>query len=455
VTSAYPLLILCVGLVVVVGGIVVLRLHAFIALIAAAMIVSLMAPGDWGDKIPRVAEAFGSTAAGVGIVIALAAIIGMAMTASGAADRVVRMFLGLFGERRGGTALMASGFTLAIPVFFDTVFFLLVPLVRSMYRRTGRHYLKYLVAAASCAVAHALIPPTPGPLIIADTLAIDLGVMMLVGCAVGLPAAAAGLVFGAWVDRTVPVTPPRAEAATDVPTGVDDANLPGLGWSIAPIVVPVALITANTVARAMSPDGAASPLMHALAVLGNPQTALLVAAAIALWTYRRQCRPSSQQVADAVGEALMAAGVIVLITCAGGAFGGALRAAELAPAIQALAGDSASSGFGLLFMAFGVAALIKFAQGSSTAAMIVTSAMIVAMIDTASLGFHPVYVGTAIGAGSLVGSWMNDSGFWIFARMGGLTELQTLRTWTPLLALLGAVSMVMTLILAAVLPMAP
>jgi GntP family gluconate:H+ symporter len=170
-------------------------------------------------------------------------------------------------------------------------------------------------------------------------------------------------------------------------------------------------------------------------------------------TYWRHCRPAAQKLSAAVGEALMAAGVIVLITCAGGAFGGALRAAELAPAIQALAGNSASGGLGLLLLAFVVAALIKFAQGSSTAAMIVTSAMVATMLDGTSLSYHPVYLATAIGSGSLVGSWMNDSGFWIFARMGGLSELETLRTWTPLLALLGTVSMLVTLLLAVLLPM--
>jgi GntP family gluconate:H+ symporter len=453
-TIAYPLFVLFTGLVVVVGGIVVLRMHAFLALISAATIVSLLAPGEWSEKIPRVAEAFGSTAAGVGIVIALAAIIGMAMTASGAADRIVRAFLGLFGEQRGGTALMASGFTLAIPVFFDTVFFLLVPLVRSMFRRTGKHYLKYLIAAASCAVAHALIPPTPGPLIIAETLGVDLGVMLLVGTAVAVPAAFSSLAFGAWADRHIVVTPPRTPSVAEAPLSRDGIEPPALGWSLAPILVPVLLITANTIFRAL--DAEALPgLAGTLAVLGNPQLALLLAAFIALWTWWRHSRPSRVQVSDAVGEALMAGGVIVLITCAGGAFGGALRAAELAPAIQFLAGDAGGGGFGLLLMAFGVAALIKFAQGSSTAAMIVTSAMLAAMVDPATLGYHPVYVATAIGSGSLVGSWMNDSGFWIFARMGGLTEMETLATWTPLLALLGTVSMVMTLLLAAILPMAP
>jgi GntP family gluconate:H+ symporter len=157
---------------------------------------------------------------------------------------------------------------------------------------------------------------------------------------------------------------------------------------------------------------------------------------------------------NGMGEALMAGGVIVLITCAGGAFGASLRSAGLAAAIQELAGDAATGGLGLLLLAFSVAALIKFAQGSSTAAMIVTSAMFAAMLEPATLGFHPVYVATAIGSGSLVGSWMNDSGFWIFARMGGLSELQTLQTWTPLLALLGIVSMAATLLLAVVMPLA-
>ena len=457
-STSYPLFILLAGLVVVVGGIVILRMHAFLALICAATVVSLLAPGAWGDKIPRVAEAFGSTAAGVGIVIALAAIIGMAMTASGAADRIVRAFLRLFGERQGGTVLMASGFTLAIPVFFDTVFFLLVPLVRSMYRRTGKHYLKYLLAAASCAVAHALVPPTPGPLLVASTLGVDLGVMLLVGTAVALPAALASLVFAAWADRRIRVTPPPPLALPSSVVGRDELPLPGFGWSIAPVLVPVLLITANTILRAL--DGGALAERHPgaaglLAVLGNPQFALLLAAFIALWTWWRHCRPSAPELSDAVGEALMAGGVIVLITCAGGAFGGALRAAGLAPAIESVAGTAATGGYGLLLLAFGVSALLKFAQGSSTAAMIVTSAMIAAMIDPAMLGYHPVYVGTAIGSGSLVGSWMNDSGFWIFARMGGLSEMETLKTWTPLLALLGAVSMLMTLLLAALLPMAP
>ncbi|HZD52707.1 MAG TPA: SLC13 family permease [Woeseiaceae bacterium] len=451
----YPFAVLAVGLVVVVGGIIVLRLHAFLSLIAAALVVSLLAPGDWAEKVPRVAEAFGDTAAGIGIIIALAAIIGMAMAASGAADRVVELFLRLFGRERGAGALSASGFTLAIPVFFDTVFFLLVPLVRSMYRRSGRHYVRYLIAAATCASAHALVPPTPGPLLVADTLGVEVGTMMIVGLAVGLPAALAGLAFAAWTDRRMAVAAPDHQLPAQPAAA---RALPGAIWSLAPIVLPVALITCGNVLRAAGldggADGAGGSWLRLFQVLGTPDLALLLAAAVALLTWWRQRRPDRETLSEGIGDALMTGGVIVLITCAGGAFGAALRMAELAPAIRALTGDSAAAGVGVLFLGFGVTALLKFAQGSSTAAMIVASAMLAAMLDTSGVGFHRVYVATAIGSGSLVGSWMNDSGFWIFARMGGLTERQTLGTWTPLLALMGLVGMAVTLLLVSLFPMA-
>ncbi len=136
-----PLLILGIGIVVVIGLIIVLRVHAFIALITAAMIVSLLAPGEFADKINRVAAAFGNTVGGIGIVIALAAIIGKCLMDSGAADRIVRSFLKLLGEKNASWALMGSGFVLSIPVFFDTVFYLLVPLARSLHKRTQKNYM--------------------------------------------------------------------------------------------------------------------------------------------------------------------------------------------------------------------------------------------------------------------------------------------------------------------------
>ncbi len=134
-TDVYPLVILGIGIVAVVGMITILRLNAFVSLITSAIIVSMLAPGELATKISRVADAFGGAAGKIGIVIALAVVIGKCMMDSGAADRIVRAFLRLLGENRVSIALMSSGFVLSVPVFFDTVFYLLVPLARSAYKQ--------------------------------------------------------------------------------------------------------------------------------------------------------------------------------------------------------------------------------------------------------------------------------------------------------------------------------
>ena len=458
----HPLLILLVGMATILVGIVGLRLSAFLALITAAIVVSLLAPGEAAVKIGRVAEGFGRTAGTVGVVIALAAITGKAMMDSGAADRIVRAFLGLLGIERGATALCATGYVLSIPVFFDTVFYLLVPLARSMHGRTNRNYLKYLLAiAAGAAATHTLVPPTPGPLAIAGTLGVDLGTMVLVGIVVALPAAWVGLLFAGWVDRRMPVVPPAATAAVGASAATQP--LPGLIPSLLPIVLPVLLISSHTVVASMTArPGAHLVIWSALApyttIIGNPNLALLVSAGVALWVYARQRRVSRADLAELVDSSLMGAGFIILIIAASGAFGVALQASQIGPVIErAFVGKAAGAGSGLvfLFLGFGVASLIKIAQGSSTVAMITAAAMLAAMLpaNCGGLPFHTVYVATAIASGSLVGTWMNDSGFWLFSKMGGVTELDTLTSWTPVLAVVGVTSMVTTIVLALLVPL--
>jgi len=461
----HPTLILLIGIATILAGIVVLRLNAFLALIIAAIVVSLLAPGEAAVKIARVAEGFGRTAGTVGIVIALAAIIGKAMMDSGAADRIVNAFLALLGEKRGATALCSTGYILSIPVFFDTVFFLLVPLARSMYGRTNRNYLKYLLAiAAGAGATHTLVPPTPGPLAIAGTLGVDLGTMVLVGAVVALPAAAAGLLFAGWVDRRMPVVP-QAPAALGVSAAAvaPTAPLPGLIPSLLPILLPVLLISSHTVVASMT----ARPGMHVAmwstlepytAIIGNPNLALLVGTGIAMWVYARQRRASRADIAEMVETSITSAGVMILIIAASRGFGVALQATGIGSVIErTFVGQAAASGIGsglvFLFLGFGVASLIKLAQGSSTVAMITTAAMLAAMLPASGLPFHTVYVATAIASGSLVGTWMNDSGFWLFSKMGGVTEIQTLKSWTPVLGIVGVTAMVTTLALALLVPL--
>src|SRR6058998_529106 len=457
----HPLLILLVGMATILVGIVGLRLNAFLALITAAIVVSLLAPGEPAAKIGRVAEGFGRTAGTIGIVIALAAIAGKAMMDSGAADRIVTAFIGLLGEKRSATALCATGYVLSIPVFFDTVFYLLVPLARSGYARTNRYYLKYLLAiTAGAGATHTLVPPTPGPLAVAGTLGVDLGTMVLVGLVVALPAAGVGLLFAGWVDRRMPVVP---HASATAPAATEP--LPGLVPSLMPILLPVLLISSNTVVVSMTGrPGAYFAIWSALApytaIIGNPNLAMLVAAGVAMWVYARQRRVTRAALAEMVDTSLMGAGFIILIIAASGAFGVALQSAQIGPVIErAFVGQTAASGTGsgliFLFLGFGVASLIKIAQGSSTVAMITTAAMLAAMLpgNGGGLPFHTVYVATAIASGSLVGSWMNDSGFWMFSKMGGVTEVETLKSWTSVLAIVGVTAMVTTLVLALLVPL--
>ncbi len=450
-----PLLILALGILIVVGMIVGLRINAFVALITAAILVSLCAPGPWPAKIARVAEAFGSTAGSIGIVIAMAAVIGITMMASGAADRVVQAFLALLGERRGGTALTASGFVLSVPVFFDTVFYLLIPLARSMYRQTGGGYLGFVMAiTAGAAATHSLVPPTPGPLIIADNLGIDLGMMMLVGAAIAVPAAIAGFAFAGWMDRRMPV-PMRTVPGEEKVDQISGAT-PPLGLAVQPIVLPIMLISGKTVLTPLGESGSTGlqALAEWFSVLGDPNLALLLAAFASVALYVRMRHPSREAMGQLVEQSLLSGGIIILITSAGGTFGAMLKEAQIGPAIQAMLPAGAdASGIFLLLLGFGIATLLKFAQGSSTVAMITASAMSAAMVVPESLSFHVVYLGTAIGSGALVGSWMNDSGFWIYSKMGGITEAETLKSWTPLLAIIGIVGGIASLILALLVPL--
>jgi GntP family gluconate:H+ symporter len=226
-----------------------------------------------------------------------------------------------------------------------------------------------------------------------------------------------------------------------------ETELPGLVVSSLPIVLPVVLITTHTVTNAMAPG---SPLLEYTAFLGNPNFALLLSTAIALHVLARQKHYSLAQLAKPVETGLFSGGLIVLITCAGGAFGGMLARAGVGEALSALADRF---GVSKLFLAFLLGALFKIAQGSSTAAMITSATILAPLVVGQELPYHPVFVVMSIGAGSKIGSWMNDSGFWVVKQMSGLTEAETLKTWTPLLALMGVTAFAIVLLGSWLLPM--
>jgi GntP family gluconate:H+ symporter len=447
-----PIEILVIGVVLLIVMILVLRLNAFVALISSAIVVSLLSPGELADKVTRVGKAFGSVTGDIGIVIAMAAIIGKCMMDSGAADRVVRTFLKLLGEKRAPTALMLSGFVLSIPVFFDTVFYLLVPLARSLWRRTKKNYMLYVTAiVAGAAITHTLIPPTPGPLFMANELKVDVGLMMMIGLLIGLPASLVGVLVCKIINRLMDI-PMRPYAGQEESDPLDESQLPPFWISFAPIALPVILISLNTVTNAL---GVGKPMSQIAAVLGNRDMALLLAAAVAMFVLVNYQKISLRELAKRAEIALMSGGIIILITAGGGAFGAMLREAGIKDWLSELIGTEGQTvGFVMLMTAFAVAVVMKFAQGSGTVSMITTVSIFAAMgVSPKILGCNSVYLAMTIGSGSLVGDWMNNSGFWIFSRMGGFTEVETLKSWTILTAALGLTGLGFTLLLAYVMPM--
>lgn len=456
-----PLIILFVGTAITVLGIVRLRVGAFFALMLAAFVVSFLSPGELADKVPRVLAALGTAAGKLAVIIASAAVIGQCMTDSGAADRLVRAFLRLFGERRAPAALMTSGFVLSVPVFFDTVFYLLVPLARSLHRRTRKNYLLYILAIASgAAITHTLVPPTPGPLAVAEALRVEVGVMMVMGLLVGLPCSVVGLAISHRMQsrHPLPMRPlPGTVCDLDQPP-VPDASLPGLGVSLLPILLPVVLMASGTVvamtAQGAAPDHWSHALMPVTRVIGEPSLALLAAAAAAALVYVWHCRPDRETWGAQMEQAVMSAGAIILITAAGGAFGAMLKEAGVGGAIQAWFDDGDAPGtWVLLGMAWLIASLMKVSQGSTTVAMITAAGMMAAMIEGQPPPFHPVYLALAIGFGGLFVVWMNDSGFWIIARMSGFSEMEVLKTWTVTLAIMSVLGLLLTGLLAWLMPM--
>jgi GntP family gluconate:H+ symporter len=379
--------------------------------------------------------------------------VGGALVASGAADRVVNAALAACGQNRGGAAMAGSSFVLSIPVFFDTIFYLLFPLARSMFRRTRHSYVKYLLAiGAGGAVTHTMVPPTPGPLVMAEMLEVDIGLMILVGMVVSVPMTLVGLWYAGWIDRRLVLETPPTIDEVETPGGVAEAKLP--------IILPIFMIASDPVFGPIwMKNSPASFAQHGewLKVVADKNVAMLASAfiAMALWIVTRW--PKRSEVSAMVEEALTSAGMIILITAAGGAFGSALQKAGVGEAIQAAFPGDSAAGMGVLWLAFVIAMLIKSSQGSTTVA-IQTTAAIMATLYTGmagsgdALGFHPVYLCCAIGSGAMISSWMNDSGFWLFCRMGGLTGGEGMKTWAAMTALMGVMGMATTLLLVTLLP---
>ena len=477
----WPFAVLAICIVAVIVMISALRLHAFLALILAAFLAGILAGGFKAETLARVPAAlradatanswvaaveltaveFGKSAGVIAISIGLASIIGLCLMESGAADKVVRRFLGVFGEKHAGFALLTSTYFLSIPIFFDTMFMLMIPLARALRLRTGRDYLLYVMCiCCGGVVTHSLTVPHPGPLAMVENLRVDPGLSLLWGIAAGVLPCLAGFGIAQWINRRVEVPLREVPGAplTDLQgiSNQPENELPSFFASILPVLLPIGLIALASFFKLTRGGGETGDLTAAakvVAFLGNKNIALLLGTGVALWLLARQRKLAFREVEALLGPPIETAGVIILITAAGGAFGGMLANAGVGDAIKGLAENRAVN---LIALGWVVAAVLRIAQGSATVAILTTSAILWPMIDPASnprLPYHPMYLFLAVGFGGFCCSWMNDSGFWVVSRLGGLTERETLRSWTVLLTATSIVGLLLTLAASKLVPL--
>jgi GntP family gluconate:H+ symporter len=446
---------MAIGTLIVVGGILVLRLHAFLALLLGAVAVAGLTPSD--EPVGgRVAAAFGETCAKVGLLIALASIIGKVLLDTGGADRIVRSTLKVVGEKRAPLAFLAAGFILGIPVFIESVVLLMFPLAKAMAVRNEERYLLYILATvAGASMTHSLVPPTPGPTAAASLLGVDMGVMILGGLVVGAIASSAGYAYAFWANRRYRIPLRESGELSLAQLGAlvakSDDELPPLWLALAPIVLPAVLIGMGTAVEArMGDETPASWEVRLLRELGDKNVAMAVGAAAALATLVLQKRTERRELATGMQSALASAGVVILIIAAGGAFGAALEQSGVGERFQEIAEQYR---IGALPLAFVVTVVIRTAQGSATVAMITAAGILKGFAaDPAALGFHPVYLALAVGCGSKPFPWMNDAGFWLIGRTAGLSESETLKTSSTMIALMGCAGMAAVLALAWLFP---
>lgn len=447
--------------------ILVFKVHAFISLLISSICVGLFT----GMELPLIAKSIqdgmASSLGFIAAVIGLGAIFGEILEASGGAERVARTLLKGSGEKRASWAMMLAGFLISIPVFLDVGLVILIPIVYTLTRDTGKSLLYYgIPLLAGMAVTHACVPPTPGPIAVSNYLAdsigitAPLGLIALYGVIVGLPTAIiAGPMFGSWISKKIHLDIPKwaQEELDHAPK--DEAKLPPFALVLSIILLPLILMLSgaltDTWIKGQEKAGTAidEGLLATLDVvrfIGHPIIALLLTTILTWITLGLMRGFSGQHLMDLSAKALGPAGLIILITGAGGVFKQMLGASGTAQALaESMLGDSENI-FALLIAAYLLTAIVRLIQGSATVAMVTGGALIASVLATLAnvpSASDVALLTLAIAFGATLFSHVNDSGFWLVSRYFGMTEKQTFASWSIMETIISVVGILLVLLL--------
>jgi GntP family gluconate:H+ symporter len=416
-----------------------LGVHPLISLLSATLFLGLIAGMPLSDLIIAINDGFGGLMGYIGLIVVFGSIIGYILEKSGAAHRLAIALLSSVGQGRPALTMSAIGAITSIPVFCDSGFIILSGLNDAVARQSGvKKGVLALSLSAGLYTTHTLVPPTPGPIAAAGNLGAEdyLGTIMLLGLLVALPTMLVAVFLAKRLGQQLEL-PELVKEAPETDT------LPPLGRSVLPILLPILLIAAGSVLKLLGYEGPGTPV---LLFLSHPLIALILGTVAALWLMPKWDSP---HLSGWIGEGIKLAGPILIITGAGGAFGGVLKATPVAELVEGSLGSGGYAGAGVLVVAFLIAAFLKTAQGSSTNALVITSSLLAPV--ALQLGMEsPVELSLlvlAIGGGAMTVSHANDSYFWVVTQFSGMEMREAYRSFTLITAAQGVTVLVGVLML--------
>lgn len=486
----YLLTLLVLAVAILIWLILKLRMQAFLALILASLFVAIgsckeLTGGAGTLELAtigaKIQAGMASSLGFIATIIGLGAIFGSLLEHSGGAQSLAKSLLRIFGEKRASWAMVVTGFIISIPVFLDVALVIIAPILYALSRKTGKSVLAFgLPLLAGLMVTHAFVPPTPGPVWVAYEMGVGLGWVILFGCIVGFPTAViGGIIVPKRMAEKLYIAPPEEfEESTEE----DDSKLPSLTSILVLIGLPILLILVGTItkeyvakdieraaiveslndadredagARKKAYEGAvsksiseANPVAKTFLFLGHPIIALLLATLGAL-IYLGYGRGYDKAVLmDVTTKSLGPAGIIILITGAGGVFKGIMGASGISDALSVAC---ANWEINILILAYLFAVFVRVAQGSATVAMVTAGGLMSGIAEGLSQPQLALVV-VAIAAGASAVSHVNDSGFWMVSRYMLMTEKQTFQTWTVISTIVSVVGFLLALALWYALP---
>lgn len=441
-TGPLLMIVFLITIVFVLVSIIKFRINPFLSLLLASLLTAFLV-GMPIAKIPSTITAgFGSTLQGIGIVIGLGIILGQILSEAGATEQIANSLLKLVGVKNSPLAVNLTGFLVSIPVFFDAAFVILISLIKQISKKTEKPLITFVTAlAVGLIVTHANVIPTPGPVAVASNMNVNIGIFTLYAIIVSIPASLiGGWIYGLYLGKKYPYDEKEVEETIHTIESNENnetSKKPSGALSIFVLLLPIILILFGTVMSMILPKESLAYTLFGF--IGDKNIALLIGVIVAIFTMRPYLKESLENI---IAQAASSAGMILLITGAGGSLGNMINSSGIGKYIV----DSLSNwNVSVIFLAFILSQVLRAAQGSTTVALVTTSSILGPIVS--QLGVSPVLVALAICCGGIGLSLPNDSGFWVVNRFSNFDVNKTIQSWTIGGTIAGVVGFIMVLIL--------